>query len=416
MSKILTVNPDLFKLPGSRRGSRKKTSDDSTNEIRVRAPRETKKQTLTNKNALLRFIRDQQHRNEQSIGGNTKSANDVLTAAAQEYATDFDDSLQFLMDIANKVSTQSPPPPPNPPLSYITHGGGGGGHNHTLKTNHQPHYVSDIPTDTNVSMVFPDGGGGNALRLAAPTYGCLKGGTKPTYRQYYHLDAPPSAPHNVTQRHVSAVPTSMHDERKIRTGFAREDSEAIAPFGRCPSTYSVGTRNGPEEYGRRPGTMEYNLSTRSTHPTHPYDHPIPNTHGRVGGDQRVYDRKVTDLVKLANQPAAPKLIYPKQKRTVRRTFHIGKSKTRPQVSVLVSNRTIRRNITTKNHELKQTPIHDIKMFLIKRGLIRVGTSAPNNVLRQMYESATMLCGDVYNHNADTLLYNFFNADPAMSKI
>ena len=34
-------------------------------------------------------------------------------------------------------------------------------------------------------------------------------------------------------------------ERKIRTGFAREDSAAIAPEGRYPSTYSVGL---PEEY------------------------------------------------------------------------------------------------------------------------------------------------------------------------
>ena len=38
----------------------------------------------------------------------------------------------------------------------------------------------------------------------------------------------------------------MESERKIRTGFAREDSAAIAPEGHYPSTYSVGRR--PTEY------------------------------------------------------------------------------------------------------------------------------------------------------------------------
>jgi hypothetical protein len=124
----------------------------------------------------------------------------------------------------------------------------------------------------------------------------------------------------------------------------------------------------------------------------------------MGGIKRF--PKVSDINE--NKPISKTLIYPTQKRTVRRTYKIGKSKIHPKVSVLVSNRTIRNNITTKTQLLKQTPIQDIKSFLIKRGLIKVGTIAPNDVLREMYESTTLLCGDVYNHNPETLLYNFFN--------
>ncbi|HBW85277.1 MAG TPA: hypothetical protein DEF82_00575, partial [Crocinitomicaceae bacterium] len=50
----------------------------------------------------------------------------------------------------------------------------------------------------------------------------------------------------------------------------------------------------------------------------------------------------------------------KRRKTMRRTYKIGKSKVFPRVSVLVSNRTIRNNITTKTQNLKQTPIHDVK--------------------------------------------------------
>jgi hypothetical protein len=109
-----------------------------------------------------------------------------------------------------------------------------------------------------------------------------------------------------------------------------------------------------------------------------------------------------------NEIKASKPRHKKQKRTVRRTYRIGRSKVFPKVSVLVSNRTIRNNITTKTQLLKQTPIGEVKKFLIKNGFIKIGSIAPNDVLRKMYESATLICGVVTNHNPDYLLYNFMN--------
>jgi len=100
----------------------------------------------------------------------------------------------------------------------------------------------------------------------------------------------------------------------------------------------------------------------------------------------------------------------KQKRIIRRTFKIGKSKVIPKVSVLISNRTIRNKVSTDGQLLKQKPIEEIKKYLIKRGLIRVGTTAPNDVLRKMYECSVMMCGEIQNHNPDNLLYNFLNSD------
>jgi hypothetical protein len=101
---------------------------------------------------------------------------------------------------------------------------------------------------------------------------------------------------------------------------------------------------------------------------------------------------------------------PKQKRIVRRTFKIGKSKVIPKISVLISNRSIRNKVSTDGQLLKQKPIEEIKKYLIKHGLIRVGTTAPNDVLRKMYECSVMMCGEVQNHNPDNLLYNFLNSD------
>ena len=100
----------------------------------------------------------------------------------------------------------------------------------------------------------------------------------------------------------------------------------------------------------------------------------------------------------------------KQKKIYRRTYNVGKYKSRPQISVLISNKKIRTNVTMKLQETKNQEIGKIRKELIKRGLIRVGTITPENVLRQMYESVSMLCGDVKNHNPDNLLYNYFHND------
>lgn len=99
----------------------------------------------------------------------------------------------------------------------------------------------------------------------------------------------------------------------------------------------------------------------------------------------------------------------KQRRILRRTFRVGKSKTYPRVSVLVSNKTIRNKTNLKSIGLQQTPIKDVKQYLLKQGFIKVGTTTPNNVLRQMYESAQMLPGEVKNYNPENLLFNYFNS-------
>ena len=99
-----------------------------------------------------------------------------------------------------------------------------------------------------------------------------------------------------------------------------------------------------------------------------------------------------------------------QKRTVRRTYKTGKSKIRPSISVLLSNKTMRSNVLEKEVLLKQVPIDEIKKYLVKHGFTKIGTTTPNDVLRKMYESALLICGEVTNYNAETLTYNFLNSD------
>lgn len=98
----------------------------------------------------------------------------------------------------------------------------------------------------------------------------------------------------------------------------------------------------------------------------------------------------------------------KQRRILRRTFRLGKSKVHSRVSVLVSNKTMRNRIQSVCHDLHKTPIEEVRRFLVKKGFIRVGSTCPTDVLRKMYESSNLICGEVANHNSDNLLFNYLN--------
>jgi hypothetical protein len=52
----------------------------------------------------------------------------------------------------------------------------------------------------------------------------------------------------------------------------------------------------------------------------------------------------------------------------------------------------------------------VKRYLVKNGFIKIGSIAPNDVLRKMYETASLVCGEIHNYSPENLVYNFFNAE------
>ena len=85
------------------------------------------------------------------------------------------------------------------------------------------------------------------------------------------------------------------------------------------------------------------------------------------------------------------------------TFKLGKHKGR--VSVLVKNRRTRKKLKKECNLLKKKSLPDIKEYLRQHNLIKIGTAAPEKVLRQIYENA-YLSGDVFNKNPDNLIHNY----------
>jgi hypothetical protein len=91
------------------------------------------------------------------------------------------------------------------------------------------------------------------------------------------------------------------------------------------------------------------------------------------------------------------------KKTIKRKFTLGKKDGR--VSVLIKDNQTRKNLMKAHNEIKKTDISDVRKHLRNNGLIKVGSTAPNDILRKTFESA-MLSGNVINTNAENKLYNF----------
>jgi hypothetical protein len=95
------------------------------------------------------------------------------------------------------------------------------------------------------------------------------------------------------------------------------------------------------------------------------------------------------------------------RKKVKKHRTLGKHK--GKISVLVKNYDTRRKIERECAVLKETPIGVVKDFLRERGFIKMGSSAPDHILRQIYESC-FLSGDVNNLNGENLLHNYLNGE------
>ena len=95
----------------------------------------------------------------------------------------------------------------------------------------------------------------------------------------------------------------------------------------------------------------------------------------------------------------------KIRKTKKKSYRIGKHD--DVVGVLLKNKQTQRHIQNQHLTLKQKTIGEIRKYLYDHQLLKVGSNAPPDVLRRMYEDSIMT-GDVKNTNNDVLLHNFMS--------
>jgi len=204
-----------------------------------------------------------------------------------------------------------------------------------------------------------------------PPYGCLKNANKPTYRNW------------------------------VRTKRNTGESDEIIPQS---TTYSSNIHFSPDPQNERQKRLEQlrkKMKEDEIQKLNSYN----NATTMPEKESPILINDTPPVSQTTNTKEEPDKRY--IKRTIKKKYTLGKSNVYRKVGILIKNNATRKKIINAQKDLKKKSIHDIKKYLVERGLLKVGSNAPNNVLRKTYESA-MLTGEVVNQNKDVLIHNLMN--------
>ena len=217
-----------------------------------------------------------------------------------------------------------------------------------------------------------------------PSYGNLKKGTKPTYRTWLRT----------TQKQKPAPKQSINILEDMGTTIETE------PLGPSLGTATLGTATLGQD------TLKIINEPTAFEPTSL----APLLPTALALEPAALAHVPTAPVPTAPVPTAyaPSL-KPKRKRVTRTLkYKLGKH-ANGTVSVLIKNSQTRRKVQTEQALLKQKSILDIKNHLRSNNLLKVGSNAPSDVLRHLYEQS-ILAGQIENKAKDTLIHNYFNQE------
>ena len=400
MSKQISINPDLFSIGKTRKKREKKQKSDK---VPLISPNVLK-------NKLLKRIKEHKIKETEGLDNNKKKLPQANTTASvskpnlvdlSDYTDEFNDSINYLQtlskqkkEIDEKANVEKNKQRMKDDLER-----------RTLKnyqsllssptlasSSNLPHVNIELPEelkqqliDVNTTQFVM-----NALNSATVQppivlsqpykidnglpYGCLKNGIKPGYKEW-----------NKTQRNmvVTNPNLSVVIDPNISSNISERENRLQNLKNKIKEKQLVisNTNNNTitTEQGKQgiQAAIEENIKTQDNRP---------------------------ETVNTNVDPIKQIL-----KRTIRKKYTLGKTKNNRTVGILIKDRNTRKQVLTAQRELKKKSVNDIKTYLKDHNLIKVGSNAPNDVLRKMYESS-MLAGEITNSNSDTLLHNLLKDD------
>ena len=377
-NKTISINPNLFSVKGSK--TKKNTKD---------KPEKIKPLISPNvlKNKLLSRIKEHKNRENEKTTDKKKGPNTQKTSDASAYTDEFNTSINYLQtlsthkkNIENKMKKEK--------------------RKEELDRKTLKNYSSITEPYQNVNIELPEELQKDIAHINTPQmifnqqppiilntlnksdvpYGILKGGTKPTYRQWTRTNRN----EDVIVNDIINSSTSEKSEREMRLMKLRE---------------KIKIKQAEEEIKKRPVEILHNVDN-TTDPILKY-----NDFAEPSIIKHITSPTPTPVNSLINDNEQIIAIKKITKKTIKRKYTLGRSKIKRSVAVLIKDRGTRKKIIGAQKELKQKPINEIKTHLREHNLIKVGSNAPNDVLRKIYESA-ILSGEITNSNAETLLHNF----------
>jgi hypothetical protein len=401
-NKTISINPSLFSI-GSSKTRKKRDKGSTPKEIPIISPNVLK-------NKLLHRIKEHKKKEIKNLelnknlglkdglkGGETIKNEDI------EFNDEFINSIDYLQSLSKqkKISDEKTK------FEELKQKRKANLERRTIRSyNNDEIYTNPNP---NVNIELPDELKENIIEepfhITKPTdvpYGILKGGKKPSYRDWVKTQRNNIVTNPNASLIVQPEKNSKFIDRENRLHLLKQKIKQNMP------TYS-------------PTIMVPNLATGSQHST--ANMVSVNTPTNLAPIM-VSSMEPTLPLANANMLTAPiiqnqdpplsmgpqeggKIIATKHitKKTTKKKYTLGRSLSKNKIGVLIKDNRTRKNVLTAQKELKRKNINDVKKYLREHNLIKTGSNAPNDVLRKLYESS-MLSGEITNTNRETLIHNF----------
>jgi hypothetical protein len=217
--------------------------------------------------------------------------------------------------------------------------------------------------DSSSTSLFPTSTTFSPIKLSDDTpYGCLKDGKKPTFRMY-------------------------NKTIKNNTRFSADNES------NQDSTYSerqTKLKDLKNRHNKKASTISQNGNAENENAEN------ENAENENGESDSNENRNSHSLRKTK--------IRRRLRKTITKKFKLGKQAGNV-VGVWIKNNDTRKNIQKEQGLLKSKQLGEVKKYLVEKNLIKIGSTAPPGVIRNIYE-ASMLSGEVENIGKGVGLHNF----------
>ena len=428
-NKIIEINSELFNIGGTNKTKKKRDKKEKPLITPMISPNILK-------NKLLKKIKDYKNKEIENLENNQSKEKtpkiDKSVINSEKYTDEFNESIEYLqslskqkkLDNERKIFEQQKEKKreelqkrtiKNP--NIYSHGSTSPFVNIDLPPELNDTLISVNTEQLNLSKENPFIHL-NTLKNDIVPYGVLKNGTKPTFREWNKTQKTTFIENPQQALIVDNTQKSLSD-REYRLSMLKEkikyrkpnnltQTQIIPPPVVVDKTKNFKNTNDFDNLFLTKNLIQLNPEKENI---------LINNSSNVNNRNTNTNNTITNADKTEVEPEhvekegqqQPESFKKIIKRTIRKKYTLGKSKIKKTVAVLIKDKNTRKKILQAHKELKKKPISDIKKYLRAHNLIKVGSNAPNDVLRKLYESA-MLAGEITNNNKETMVHNFMKND------
>lgn len=432
-NKTISINPELFRVGGSLNKSQKKTSMNKSKKL---PPPIISPNVLKSK--LIKRIKEYKQKETVGSSDNKDAKGDIKTTHSNTNLTDYTDEFYESINYLNTLSKQKKIEKKqeialaninNTSNTHNTHNthNTNNTHNKTLKTYNEPFIDVNIelPEEllevkhTEIETPLYNTSNNNiqthyVIDKDTP-YGCLKNGIKPTYKTW-----------NQTKKKydITSVGDSLQIEKPLQVSLNDRENklnkikEAFSKKKEIQNEYQndiflqKNMINAPTIHTPQTLPVQPSILTQPMQQPMHMQQPIQQTTTQLNNQSTTFSNQPISPISPISPilPSEPQIFHEKKitKKTIRRKYNVGKSISNRKVGILIKDRNTRKLLINAQRDLKRKNINEVKNYLHKHGLLKIGSNAPSDVLRKIYESA-MLAGEINNINKDMLLHNFMES-------